>query len=119
MFIQTLVVNNKVDLIDSFVLHEEISAITHDEKRGLILTFLGNANIYVAKDKQNEVLQLASEIMQTGIKYMDSAHIACAIIAKCDYLISTDKRMLKYNSNQIKLINPIDFIRVWEDKNDG
>ena len=36
-------------------------------------------------------------------------HIACAITAKADYLFSTDIRMLKYKTDEIKLINPIEF----------
>ena len=119
ILIQTLIVNEKVDLVNSFIVYEEVSAITNQEKRDLIMAFLDNAKIYVAKDKLNEVSPLASEIMETGVKYMDASHTACAIIAGCDYLITTDKRLLKYKSDQIKIINPIDFIRMWEDRNDA
>jgi len=49
----------------------------------------------------------------------DSLHIACAIYAKCDYFISTDDRILKYKDNKIMIIDPIDFIKIWEGaKND-
>ena len=119
MLIQTLVINGEVDLVNSFVVHEEISAITNNEKRGLILAFLENAKSYVAKDKINDVLQLATDIMETGIKYMDASHVACAIVANCDYLVTTDKRLLKYEANEINIINPIDFIRMWEDRYDA
>ena len=60
-------------------------------------------------------MALASDIMETGVKYMDAAHTACAIIANCDYLITTDKRLLKYKSDKINITNPVDFIRMWED----
>lgn len=56
---------------------------------------------------------LAEEIMQTGIKLKDASHTACAIVANCDFLITTDKRLLKYKDNRIKIINPIEFIRIW------
>ncbi len=29
------------------------------------------------------------------------------------YFITTDKRLLKYKDNNIKLINPIDFVKLW------
>ena len=119
MLIQALIANSEVDLVNSFVVYEELSAVTSKEKRDLIMAFLDNAKIYVAKDKLNEVSPLASEIMETGIKYMDAAHTACAIIADCDYLVTTDKRLLKYKSDTIKILNPIDFIRMWEDKDDA
>ena len=115
ILIQTLIVNQEVELVNSFVVYEEISAITNEEKRDLITNFLDNASIYIAKDKLDEVLALATEIMKTGVKYMDASHTACAIIAGCDYLITTDKRLLKYKSDKINVINPIDFIRIWED----
>ena len=31
-------------------------------------------------------------------------------LMKCDYLLSTDKRMLKYKSETVRLVNPIEFI---------
>jgi len=115
MLIQGLIVNNKVNLVNSFVVYEELSAIRGKEKHDLILKFLENAKIYLAKDKYNEVLQLSEQIMKTGIKYMDAAHVACSIIAECDYLITVDKRLLKYKSDKIIVITPIEFIRVWEE----
>jgi predicted nucleic acid-binding protein len=44
-------------------------------------------------------------------------YVACAIIAKCDYFITTDKRLLKYHNDKIKLINPIDFEYMWKNEN--
>ena len=116
ILIQTLVVNHEVDLVSSFVIYEEVSAIPNEENRNLIISFLDNAAIYIAKDKLDEVLELSAEIMNTGIRYMDASHTACSIIAGCDYLITTDKRLLKYKSDKINVINPVDFIRMWEDK---
>ena len=115
MLIQTLILNQQVILVSSFVINEEISAITNQAKRNLIIQFLDNTKVYIAKDKLSDILPLATEIMQTGIKYIDASHAACAIIADCDYLITTDKRLLKYKSDKINIINPVDFIRVWED----
>ena len=47
--------------------------------------------------------------MKTGIKYKDACHIAAVIFSHADYLISTDTRMLKYQTDKVKLINPVDF----------
>ena len=116
IIIQTLIVNCEVNLVSSFVVYEELLAMPSEEKRNLIKEFLDNARIYIAKDKLAEVLTLATEIMNTGVKYMDASHVACSIIAGCDYFITTDKRLLKYKSDKIEIINPIDFIRIWEDE---
>jgi predicted nucleic acid-binding protein len=115
MLIQTLILNQQIVLVSSFVINEEVLAISNKEKRDLILGFLNNAKIYVASDKTEDVLTLATEIMKTGIKYMDASHIACSIIANSDYLVTTDKRLLKFKSDRISIINPIDFIRIWEE----
>jgi hypothetical protein len=45
-------------------------------------------------------------------------HIACAVYANYDYFISTDDRILKYETDMINIIDPIDFIKVWEGSND-
>ena len=119
ILIQTLIANSELILVNSFVVYEEISAIINIEKKKLINNFLKNAKAYVAKDKFDEVLLLSSEIMDTGIKYMDASHIACAILASCDYFITTDKRLLKYNTDKIKVVNPIDFIRMWEENDNA
>jgi len=55
-------------------------------------------------------LTTANNIKKTGLKTKDSLHIACAIFAECDYFISTDDRLLKYKSDKITVINPINFI---------
>jgi len=56
---------------------------------------------------------LADEIIKTGIKKKDATHLACSIIANCDYFITTDKRVLKYVTDRIKIINPINFVEMW------
>ena len=119
MLIQTLVVNSEVYLVSSFVIYEEATVIPNEANRNLIINFLENTKIYIAKDRFDEVAGLAAGIMQTGLRYMDAAHTACAIIAGCDYLVTTDKRLLKYKSDKINIINPIDFIRMWEDKDNA
>jgi len=49
--------------------------------------------------------------MNFGIKEKDALHLACAIFAKSDYFITTDKKLLNKNVGEINIINPIDFLR--------
>ena len=59
---------------------------------------------------------MSASVMKTGIKRLDAYHISCATYSKCDYLITVDDRMLKYQSDYVNLINPIGFITEWEGK---
>ena len=56
----------------------------------------------------------AAEIIKTGVKSKDALHISCAIEGKADYFITTDIRLLKFSSDEIKIIDPIDFITLLE-----
>ena len=40
-----------------------------------------------------------------------SCDIACAIYSSCDCFLTTDDRLFKYNTSEIQMLNPIDFIR--------
>ena len=48
--------------------------------------------------------------MRTGVKFKDACHVASAIFAQCDYLISTDKRLLKFQTDEINMVTPVEFI---------
>ena len=65
-----------------------------------------------------EIKEEAHNIMATGIKLYDAYHIACAVHAGCDYFLSTDKRLLKYTTDKVKILNPIDFIKEMENSHD-
>ena len=60
--------------------------------------------------KKKIIEEKAAEIMKTGVKFKDACHVASAIYAGCGYLISTDKRLLKYQSKEIKLVTSIEFV---------
>jgi predicted nucleic acid-binding protein len=116
LFIQSLVKLKAVKLIASFVLIEEANIDINEGKRNCILEFIkSNSAGYVAKDMIEIIKPTVVDIEKTGIKAKDSTHLACAILAKCNYFISTDKRLLKYQTDRIKLINPIDFKKIWEE----
>jgi predicted nucleic acid-binding protein len=73
------------------------------------------SSFHVSRERENEVILRSEEIMKTGIKYKDAVHLACSMIAGCDYFITTDKRLLNYKTDKIKIVNPIDFVTIWEE----
>ena len=65
---------------------------------------------YVGPERAEEISSIANDIMKTGIKEKDAYHVASAIFAGCEYFISTDIRLLKYKTDRIKMVSPIQFV---------
>jgi len=108
LHIQQQIVEKKVLLVSSVIIEYENNDNPYELRKHLISDFLGHASEYV--DKSVEVLNIAYELSQKGIKTKDASHLACAIYAKCDYFLTTDDRLLKYRDDRIRTINPVDFI---------
>jgi len=109
LFIQNEILENKYELVWSFMMDYEISANPFYDRQ---LAFMKWKNIAVLDiDPTEKILLKSKEIMQKNIKQKDALHIACAINAECDYFLTTDRKVLNKNISEIKLINPLDFIR--------
>jgi predicted nucleic acid-binding protein len=108
LFIQELVLGRKLDLVWSYILKYENSRNSIESKRDAISKWENVSVEFV--EKSDEVVALAKEIAATGLHSADSLHVACAIAAKCDYFITTDKRAAKYKDSRIKVCMPNDFI---------
>ncbi len=72
------------------------------------------ATLYVSNKSEEKIVRLAESIMRTGVKEKDSYHVACAILADCSYFITTDDRLLKYQSEKIQLVTSGEFVRRME-----
>jgi predicted nucleic acid-binding protein len=117
-YIQQLVKDKKADLVVSYLLYEELGRIKLDFKRELIFLFIQKyATQYVPPSYKEVIIAKAVGIENTGVKKFDALHTACAIISECDCLVTVDKRLLKYQSPDIKIINPIDFVDEWRKQN--
>ncbi len=111
LHIQHLVKEGKLDLVGSYILDYEVSRNPFEMRKQSIIRFIrDNARFYVGVERDGEIAALAYEIMATGIKEKDAYHVACAIYARCEFFISTDIRLLKYKTDRIKLVAPIEFI---------
>ncbi|HHT9112530.1 MAG: PIN domain protein [Planctomycetes bacterium] len=61
-----------------------------------------------------EVIKKANLLNQKGFRKLDSLHIACAIISKCNYFLSTDDKIISLSKTleeKIKVTDPIGFIK--------
>ncbi len=110
--IQASIRNGEIELATSYMTYYENGQNPYEMRRKNILEFQDkNATVYLSEESVPVVIQKALEIEKTGIKHKDACHIACAIYTGCDYFITTDDRLLKYTTDEIKLVNPIDYIR--------
>ena len=115
LHIQRLVENGKLELIGSYTLDYECSNVPFPMRKKAIMDYISN-NIsgYVGAERKDIIAIKAAEIMKTNIKEKDAYHVASAIYAKCDYFITTDARLLKYKTDEIRLVNPVQFITEME-----
>lgn len=115
LYIQDLIKEKKVELITSYMLRYECGNNPFEMRRDTILDFIDkNAFAYVGNERKTEIETKAGEIMQTGVKFKDACHVASAIYAKCDYFVSTDIRLLKFATEEIKMVTPIEFVTEME-----
>ncbi len=111
LFIQEQITAGNIELVSSYVLIAENSMNKILSKRENIRDFISkHTKYYVSIPHKDEIENKAAQIMLDGVKFVDACHVACAIFAECDYFISTDYRLLKYKTDEIKLLNPIDFL---------
>jgi predicted nucleic acid-binding protein len=111
--IQELVKNNELELVWSFVLDYENNANPFEEVKSKIAEWKRLASVDC--DYSDVIAQKAAAYMKLGLRQMDASHIACAVFAGADYFITTDKKILNKSIKDIKIINPIDFIREYTD----
>ena len=106
--IQEMIVSDELELVTSYILEFENDDNPYAERKLAIENFLSYAKEDI--DENDDIINIAGIAKNNGLKTKDALHMACAIVAKCDYLITTDSKFLKYVDNRIKIISPIEFI---------
>jgi len=112
LYVQASVHDGRFSLCWSFVLDYENGKNPYEEKHSAIVPWKEISEDFCPPSET--VLQRGKDIMKLGIKNVDALHIACAIERRCDYFITTDDRLVNKNIREIKVINPIDFVRETE-----
>ena len=110
LFIQQAVLQGTFELVWSYILDYENSVNPYQNRKQAIDKWRDIAVLDV--DASVKVVDCANGIMLKGVKKKDALHIACAIEAKCEYFLTTDKKLLRTAFNDINVINPIDFIKI-------
>ena len=109
LLIQSEIVQGNLKLVWSFMLEHENGDNPYDDRKEQISLWENVANIIIAPTPQ--ILAQTKFIEQLGIKTKDAMHIACALAAKADCFITTDKKVLNKAIQCITIINPMEFVR--------
>jgi hypothetical protein len=109
LFVQNLILNQQLELVWSFVLDYENDANPYEERRHNIL--LWKKMSVIDCDLCDTIANDAAHLMELGLRQKDASHIACAMYAKADYFLTTDKKILNKLITDIQIISPIDFIK--------
>jgi len=115
LHIQDLIRSGELEMATSYMLVYENGQNPYEMRKTAITEFIDNyTTAYVSEAKLDEVSEQAHLIMSTGVKYKDACHVACAVMTECEYFLTTDRRLLKYQTDKLKMMNPIDFVRELE-----
>ena len=95
-------------LVWSYVMEYENSNNPFEEKKRAIAPWKDIADENVVESES--ILQYAEGLADKGIKTYDALHVACAVEAGCDYFLTTDKKLLNTQIDEIKVVNPIQFV---------
>ena len=118
--IQKWIRDGRCELVTSEMLMSELSENPFEiRRRGITEFIFENSAVHVGASNNLKVNDSAFIIMEKGIHYKDACHIASALLADCAYLITTDKRLLKYQDERIKIIGPIQFVSEMEGYSDA
>ena len=109
LLIQKEILEGKLGLVWSFILHYENSDNPYADKKRQI--FLWESRAIIKVIFKPEIQTHAETLMSLEIKKKDALHVACALAAKADFLVTTDKKLLNKTVNSITIINPMDFVR--------
>ena len=118
LHIQEEIKEGKYDLVCSYMLEYENSQNKDSMKKDAIKLYQDEYSAAYVPLERREVLQKKiQEIMDYNIAYKDASHLACAIYAGCEYLLTTDIRFQKrYKGNEIRILNPLEFVNLVEEE---
>ena len=118
LYVQLLISNEKIDLVWSYISEYENANNPFETRKFSISKFSRKAKYYPIESR--EIISKSNEIIKAGIKPADALHLASAIIGNADFFLTVDDHILKYQTNEISIMDPIMFITHWdkEVKND-
>ena len=111
MRIQADIVEEKFELVWSYILEAENKANPFEERMNAISDWKNQATVVIKENRK--ILEKAKRLNEIGLRSKDALHISCAISGKCRYFLTTDDKIINKNSaiKEITIIDPIGFIK--------
>ena len=109
--IQDEIRSGNIDLVWSYVLDYENSKNPFKERKNQIHEWrMLSVTIVQANDK---IIKFSNHFKGEGIQKFDALHIACAINSGCEYLLTTDDKVLnkKQKIDGITITDPFGFVK--------
>lgn len=101
-----------IELITSTVLAYEVSRNPDENRRNWVQKVSGSAAINQALT--DEIRHRAKDLESHGLKALDALHVASAEIAKADYFVTCDDRLIRrYRANPHRVViacGPTEFV---------
>ena len=109
--IQEEIQKGHVELIWSYILDYENNRNPFQERKDRINGWKKYAIVDI--QESHELIEIANSLYKKGFPKIDSLHMACAIISKCEFFLTTDDKILKLSTavDEININDPIGFIR--------
>jgi predicted nucleic acid-binding protein len=113
LFIQNGILNEKYELVWSYILEFENSQNQFDDRRNSIYGWKDIAKIHCVET--DEIIEYAENLKKWNVRTKDALHIACSVYSKSDYLITVDRKLFNLKLNDIRIISPLVFINELEE----
>lgn len=109
--IQEEIQKGLIELIWSYILDYENNKNPFQERKDRINGWKKYAIVDI--QESHELIEMANSLNEKGFPKIDSLHMACAIISKCEYFLTTGDKVLKLSRaiDKIKINDPISFIK--------
>lgn len=109
--IQDEIRSGNIDLVWSYILDYENSKNPFEERKNQIHKWRTLSVAIIQAD--DKIIIFSNQLMEDGIQKFDALHIACAINSGCEYLLTTDDKILNKNQNieGITITDPFGFLK--------
>lgn len=117
LYIQEKILLKQYDLVWSYILQFENDQNPHLAHKVEIAKWKHQSKILLPPS--DEIIANAKHYQTLGLRVKDALHCACAVAAKADYFLTTDKQLIKKAASipEITAINPLRFIEIEEEIN--